>query len=128
MITYKVKQFLKKVYRSAGDVIEGWYDWFWFHSQFWKEPLDRRPYTYMMRDFAHYHPHWTGVICGTAAALYVGAVMLADIFWCGTSWWKHLILWLSSGALFVAAGVLLGHVLWGKDWIPGQQEEPPYLG
>ncbi|MFA5401225.1 MAG: hypothetical protein WC359_12330 [Dehalococcoidia bacterium] len=125
-----MKKLFWKVYRSVGDVIEGWYYWFWFHIEaLWiHDPVNRRPFTYMMRDFAHYHPHWTGVICGTAAAIFLGAVMLADIFWCGISWWKHLVLWLISGALFVAAGVLAGHVLWGKDWIPGEQEEPPYLG
>lgn len=123
-----IKYFFKKVYRSAGDVIESWYYWFWFHVEFWKKPLDRRPFTYMMRDFANYHPHWTGVICGTMGAIFLGTVLLADYFWCGGSFWKHLVLWLCSFLLLVAAGCIAGHVLWGKDWIPGEQEEPPYLG
>lgn len=92
------------------------YRWLWFHTEFWLSPEDRRPFTFILRDFYHTNPLLTIII-------------LSASFYALGRW-----LWLLSlkdfsimlGTLLI--GVILGHLFWGRKYIPGQQESPPYLG
>ncbi len=83
------------------------YQKFWFATQFWLKPKDRRPYTFMLRDFYHAHPIlWTMIMIGVG----------------------KFVIWL-SWAYFVAfsIGLIFGHLFWGKKYRAGQQESPEYL-
>jgi hypothetical protein len=88
-----------------------WYAYFWFHTEaLWiKDPLARRPYTYIFRDWIF--PHMT-IFKVILAVWYAG--MLTWLHWCPYP--AAILLGLSS---WVAA-----HLVWGADWIPGQQEDP----
>lgn len=98
-------------------MISNLYKWFWFNTQVWiKKPEDRRPYTYLIRDFYHRQP--------------LLFILLSGIFfYCLGRWW-----WQVSLAVFLMIvvalliGVILGHLFWGKKHIEGQQEYPTYLG
>jgi len=91
------------------------YLWFCFHTQFWLKPEDRRPYTYIMRDFYHHNP-------------LIVLLAFSFGFYSLGNWGFHLNM---SDFLFIlistSIGVLLGHLFWAK-WIEGQQEKPPYTG
>jgi hypothetical protein len=85
------------------------YAWFWFHTQFWLAPLDRRPYTYIMRDWIY--PHMKLFIVLSIIWL---AGCLAWLYW--QPYPAAIILMLSS--------LLWAHLVWGSEWIPGEQEDP----
>ena len=89
------------------------YLWFWFHTEFWAMPIDRRPYTFIMRDWIYTH------VTSTLA--------LVDLFYAGLvtlSCWHG-----TASTITIALGsFLLAHLVWGTKWIEGQQEYPPYLG
>ena len=80
---------------------------FWFASQFWLKPADRRPYTFILRDFYHDHPIlWTMLMIGTG----------------------KFVIWLSWEWFIVfCVGLIFGHLFWGKKWVEGEQEYPEYL-
>lgn len=107
---YKMKT-LDRINASA----KGLYEWFWYHTEFWLDPIDRRPYTLMIRDFYHNAPLWT--------------LLIVCIFsFCLGRWWWHIELrdfFIVTAMLML--GVILGHLFWGEKWIPGEQEEPPYM-
>ena len=86
------------------------YSWFWYHTEVWLHPKERRPYTYMIRDFYHKHPILTIFI--TMWAGYVFNRL------CNVSWEVWLVL---------SLGVLLGHLFWGTKYEEGQQEYPEYM-
>jgi protein-S-isoprenylcysteine O-methyltransferase Ste14 len=87
----------------------GLYAWFWFHTQFWLEPIERRPY---FRDWIYPHMAWF---------LFILAVWYAGMFiW---SYWNH---WIPS-VLFILSSWLSAHLIWGSKWIPEQQEDPQIL-
>ena len=87
------------------------YAWFWYHTEFWiKDPAERRPYTYLIRDFYHCHP-----ILYTFILLWVADIVHRFIHF-NIIWWIGITL-----------GVLLGHLFWGNPWVKGQQEEPSYI-
>ena len=89
------------------------YLWFWFHSEFWLTPVDRRPYTFIFRDWIYTHlPFAISLIL----AWFVGMVVLS--IWHGTV----------SAILSILTGLLVAHLVWGTKWIEGQQEYPEYLG
>ena len=89
------------------------YLWFWFHTEFWLTPIDRRPYTFIFRDWIYRHVNLTLVL---VALFYAGMVTL--------SCWHGL-----ASTITVALGsLLLAHLVWGTKWIEGQQESPPFLG
>jgi len=93
------------------------YKWFWFNTQFWiKKPEDRRPYTYMFRDWYHKAPLPT--IVGLAITFYmIGRYTI-----------QLLLSMLLGIILALIAGIILGHLWWGKKYKPGEQESPTYLG
>ncbi len=95
------------------------YAWFWFHTEFWiKDPVKRRPYTYIMRDWVYPHMKWFLAILG--------------IWYCGLIAWNclrlSLAVTLTTLVLSSLSGWISAHLIWGSKWIPNEQEEPPYLG
>jgi len=89
------------------------YAWFWFHTEFWVAQLDRRPYTFIMRDWIY--PHLKAFIL-ILTVWYGGLFLLA-----GLDPYLALILGILSS-------LLVAHLVWGSGWQKGQQEWPPYLG
>jgi hypothetical protein len=90
-----------------------WYQKFWFATEFWLTPLNRRPYTFIMRDWIFTHVMQAGLMI---AAFYIGMIVLS--FWHGTT----------STITMGLGSFLLAHLVWGSKWIEGQQESPEYLG
>jgi hypothetical protein len=85
----------------------------WYHVDglFTENKYLRRPFTYTLRDFIHFKPHfaWPLVAGLSYGAYWLGRVQLAAgitvaIFW----------------------GLLLGHLIW-STYKPGEQENPPYV-
>lgn len=89
------------------------YIWFWFHTEFWLTPQDRRPYTFIMRDWI-----FTNLVAFYIIVLIWTAGMIALSIWHGTA----------STILSIISYFLLAHLVWGTAWIEGQQEFPEYLG
>jgi len=88
---------------------------FCYYTQFWLKPIDRRPYTYIMRDVYHKFP--LVVITLGSIAIYLIGRYTAQIS----------ILVAVSVIVGVLVGEVLGHLWWGKSYIPNQQEHPQYL-
>jgi hypothetical protein len=89
------------------------YQWFWFHTEFWLTPVNRRPYTFIMRDwiFTHLHAFYAIVLIWIAGMLAL------------TNWHPY-----PAAILLLLSGFLIAHLVWGSRWIEGQQEIPAYLG
>jgi uncharacterized protein YdaL len=89
------------------------YAWFWFHTEFWLQPIDRRPYTYIMRDWIFPHKNW---------------------FWLITAiWFPGMVVWshwngIPATIIGILTAMLWAHLVWGSKWKEGEQEWPPYLG
>jgi hypothetical protein len=93
-----------------------WYErlycWFWYRCQwFVKNKYLRRPFTLWMRDFMNKHR-----IAGIASICL--AVALLD--W--LVWFNPYFVLLSNLLLLI-----IGHVCWGREWIPNEQESPTYI-
>ena len=94
----------------------GLYERFWFATQWFLKPKDRRPFTYAMRDWYHTSPLPT--IVGLAITFYmIGRYTTLASIW-----------WLMGIVIALVAGIILGHLFWGRKHIKGQQESPTYLG
>jgi len=92
------------------------YEIFWFYTQFWLPVEKRRPYTYMFRDWYHKAPLPT-------------IVGLAIVFYMIGRYTTQISLSMLLGiVLALVAGIILGHLFWGKTHQEGQQEHPTYLG
>ncbi len=89
------------------------YQWFWFHTEFWLTPVNRRPYTFIMRDWLYNHVGWFVVIL----VIWFGGILAWSLF--------NPTL---ASILGFLSGFLLAHLIWGTKWIEGQQELPQYLG
>ncbi len=89
---------------------------FWFATQFWLKPLDRRPYTYIFRDWYHNNP--LPIIMGLAVVSYLVGRYTTQIS-------LSVVL---SVVVSLGIGIVLGHVYWGRKHIEGQQEDPTYIG
>ncbi len=89
------------------------YAWFWFHTQFWLPPVERRPYTFIMRDWLYTHLRIFGLL---VIAWYAGVFLLVG---------RHPYLALALG---IFSSLLLAHLCWGSQWQKGEQEWPPFLG
>jgi hypothetical protein len=89
------------------------YLWFWFHTEFWLTPMDRRPYTFIMRDWIYTH---LNIFALFIASFYAGMIALS--IWHGTA----------STIVSSLGSFVLAHLIWGSAWIEGQQEYPEYLG
>jgi hypothetical protein len=86
----------------------GLYAYFWFHTEFWLKPLERRPYTFIFRDEIHNHPirSWTIFVLVTGMLIYA-TIMIS-----------YLVL------IDMLYGFLWGHLIWGSKYVPGEQESP----
>jgi hypothetical protein len=94
-------------------MIGRFYLWFWFHTEFWLTPLDRRPYTFIWRDWIY--PH-------------AGSFAIMVVFWyAGTFALLAFYRWIAA-ILLLLSSALIAHLVWGSQWIEGQQEVPTYLG
>lgn len=87
------------------------YAWFWYYTEFWLKPVDRRPYTFIIRDFYYCHPILTLFFSAWVSYLFNLFVFVDWKVWTGLS-----------------VGTLLGHLFWGKEYVKGEQENPPYTG
>lgn len=91
----------------------GLYAWFWYHTEFWiKQPEQRRPYTYIMRDWIYPHMNWF------RAMLVCFNVLMG---------WLTFCIQPAVAVPWVLASWLCAHLTWGGGWIPGQQEWPPVV-
>ena len=89
------------------------YQFIWFYSEWLVTPVNRRPWTFCMRDWLYNNvPMFIAILIA-----YFGL-----LFWLVSS---HPLL--ISILIFFSAG-LLAHLVWGTKWIEGQQEEGIYLG
>jgi hypothetical protein len=88
------------------------YCWVWYHTEFWLTPLNRRPFTFMMRDFWAEHKLWGTIIFLTVTGLIVYACI-----------WS---LWLGI-PLLAFHSMLFAHLWWGTKYIHGEQEDPQYF-
>ena len=86
------------------------YAWLWYHVEFWLKPADRRPFTFILRDFYHQSP-----LMSVFLTLSAGYLL-------GRHYFIDFVTW---GGLLI--GVVLGHLFWGKRYKPGEQENPPYI-
>lgn len=99
----------------------GLYAFFWFHTEFWiKDKEQRRPYTFIMRDWIFPHMKlfililiaWYACVIGWLCTAVLGGSLVSGII-----------------ALLVStfSGWLSAHLVWGGKWIKGEQEWPPIL-
>jgi hypothetical protein len=90
------------------------YWWLWYHVEIlWiKVKEQRRPFTFMMRDFLIQHKVWsTFIILGQVGVLF----------------WGNLA---HPGALFFVSAfyfALFAHLIWGSPIKENEQEDPPYI-
>jgi len=94
-------------------MIGEFYQWLWFHSEFMLTPVDRRPFTFIARDWIFLYP--------------IQAMPLITI------WYASMFILLFQYPLFAGISLavssfVLGHIVFGSKWIEGQQENPEYLG
>ncbi len=87
------------------------YAWFWFHTEVWLKPEDRRPYTFIMRDWIYPHMKWFLAILG--------------VWYTGNFIWLNYNTW-APAILLTLSSWLCAHLVWGSGWIPGEQEYPTY--
>jgi hypothetical protein len=109
----KVSDYNQRVRQDhSSATVRGWYGlyaFFWFHTEVWLKPLDRRPYTFIMRDLFFPHMAW---------------------FWiCSTIWFAGLFTWLNwqpypAAIIIFLTALLWAHLKWGAPWVPGEQEDP----
>jgi hypothetical protein len=85
----------------------------WYATEFWLTPVDRRPFTFIMRDFFNLQPLQAWIYTGL---WYVGMGFLL--------WYNAC----AGGILIGVSAFVLAHVVWGAKWIIHQQEYPEYLG
>ena len=106
---------VSKDHKSA--IVRKWfltYSWFWFTTQalFGIAPADRRPYTFIFRDEVYQHPVRSIIIILLVTGLLV--------------WGTLEVPWLI--VIGILYGFLWGHLVWNKDYVPNEQEDPQYLG
>jgi hypothetical protein len=115
----KYRKSIKRDHKSKITRLYFWtYEYFWFHTEFWiKDPEQRRPYTYIFRDWIY--PHMAAFI----AILIIWYVGLGASVWFA----PNKIIILVVLALGVFSGWLSAHLVWGGKWNKGEQEWPPIL-
>lgn len=93
--------------------LASFYLWFWFHTEFWLTPINRRPYTFIIRDWIY--PHMA-LFLWLVLAVFIGLINFAQTQP------------LTSIILSCLSSLLCAHLVWGSAWIEGEQETPEYLG
>ena len=89
------------------------YQKIWFYTEFLVTPVNRRPFTFCMRDWIYTH---TGLFAVLVMIFYAGVVILS--IWHGTT----------STIIASLVSFVLAHLVWGSKWIEKEQEFPTYLG
>jgi len=89
------------------------YQWLWFHTEFWLTPVDRRPFTFIWRDWIYTH---------------VPLAVTLIVFWFAGLVVLHFFHALTAFILGIISAFVLAHLVWGEKWIFGKQEDPQYLG
>jgi len=89
------------------------YQWLWYTFEFWLTPVNRRPLTFIMRDWIFTH----GALTASLVVIWI-AILFAVCF---TQPFVALV-------LAILSFFLLAHLVWGSKWIEGQQENPQYVG
>ena len=89
------------------------YQWSWFRVEFWLTPVNRRPLTFIMRDWLFRHTTSFIVIL----AVWFGGVFVWNLY--------HPV---PASIVGFLSAFLLAHLIWGTKWIEHQQESPEYLG
>ena len=89
------------------------YAWIWYRFQFFVQPPElRRPFTFWMRDALYTHR-----MAFTASTI----VFYGLVGW--LTYWNRV-----GGLLLCWTGTMvLAHLIWGKDFKPGEQEQPTYI-
>ena len=111
-----LSRYKSKIYKDhKSNTIRQWYGmyaYFWFHTQIWLEPIDRRPYTYIMRDWIY--PR-------------IKLFYAISIIWFSSM----IILSLDKGLLAtiitLLTSLLWSHLVWGSQWHEGEQEWPTII-
>ncbi len=85
---------------------------FWYHTEFWLTPVNRRPYTFIFRDWIYTHIPAFIVL---TSIWFIGVIVLAQ-------WYAVL-----TSILGILSGMVLAHLVWGSAWIEHQQEYPQYV-
>jgi len=91
--------------------LEAFYLQFWYHTEFWLTPVNRRPYTFIMRDWMFKHQ-----IASLVIVLVWFAGMIALSCWHGTL----------ATVLSILTAAVTAHLVWGSAYIENQQEDPTY--
>jgi hypothetical protein len=103
---------MKSPFYYIGQGIQWFYANLWYYTEFLvKDRMQRRPFTFILRDFQHHRPY---IFWPIVAGFFFG-------FYAMTSW--------NLQAGFFVGGfgfMLLAHLDWGQAYVPHQQEQPPY--
>lgn len=89
------------------------YQWLWFRVEFWLTPINRRPLTFIFRDWIFNHVGWFVFIL----FLWFGGVFAWNLY--------HPV---PASIVGFLSAFLLAHLVWGTKYIEQQQEFPEYLG
>ena len=81
------------------------YQRFWYATEFWLTPVNRRPYTFIMRDWLFRH---------TTSFIVILVVWVAGMF----SW--NLYHPVPAYIVSSLGWFLLAHLIWGTKWIEHQ--------
>jgi hypothetical protein len=87
------------------------YSWLWFHIEFALTPIDRRPFTFIMRDWIYTHIPLFAIL---VFLFYAGMIILS--IWHGTA----------STIIASLCSFVLAHLVWGTKYIESEQEYPTY--
>ena len=77
-----------------------------FDYRWWWSRLGGRPWTYIMRDVYHKGEFFI-ILVFFMIGYFVHPYLSLQGFW--------------VGVVVLAVGYLLGHLFWGKNWVPGQK-------
>ena len=89
------------------------YQWFWFATEFWLTPIDRRPLTFIFRDWIYSHVGW---------------FIIFLVIWFGGIFAWNLFYPVPASITGFLSAFLLAHLVWGSKYIEQEQEWPTYLG
>ena len=98
---------------ATDNMLGSFYQWLWFHTEFWLTPVNRRPFTFIMRDWIYRNVGWFAVL---VTLFYTGMIILSLTH--GTV----------STVIVALGSFLLAHLVWGSKYIEQEQEFPAYLG
>jgi len=89
------------------------YQWLWFRGEFWLTPINRRPLTFIFRDWIYRH-----VLAFIILVFLFYAAIITLSVWHGTA----------STIITSLCSLVLAHLVWGSKYLESEQEFPEYLG